>query len=551
MNNLKIKSLSVMILACSLAACGGGSSSSKAKQDILTGETSLNKVVFNAIPDGSNELWVSNGKDAGTVVLNEDVTYDKALGQDVLNKRIFFIASESNGDNNAWVSDGTAANTVAIVDEATQLPIEHGTSTLGEHQRPYVLAGGKVYFMGDNQKVYEVNGNEAKAVADLSDLSSGLAHSSGTRRIEHAGTIATDGTTLFFNIGFRPGSSLRLQGLEKVGIASVGPSYEYVLHRLNTTLATAHKLEALETTTSNSMIKTMAVAPQSVAVEGDLNHVFAMGGKTYFAMEDAIYSMSDELSSIALVEDSDDLNTAKTAILDDGTVMVYEQYSPWDIYELSQTGLTNLNISSTSMKGFSKSNLQRSPNLVFAGKDKLYFKYNSSNAMRLAAVESAVSTFSLAAVDKTGDVNLVEYGTKITALTSDQRIIKSIGSSNDQTKAMKFAKGIVFEVDSEQAGKELWAINYATGKIDLLEDLNSTSADDADPIVLGLLGDSNKVIFSADSGTSTGSAGVTDTGTGRELWVSAGVAGDPTLVKDIADGSDDGVGVVSNLMVAH
>jgi ELWxxDGT repeat protein len=171
--------------------------------------------------------------------------------------------------------------------------------------------------------------------------------------------------------------------------------------------------------------------------------------------------------------------------------------------------------------------------------------------MKLAAVESAVSTFSLAAVDKTGDVNLVEYGTKITALTSDQRIIKSIGSSNDQTKSMKFAKGIVFEVDSEQAGKELWAINYATGKIDLLEDLNSTSADDADPIVLGLLGDSNKVIFSADSGTSTGSAGVTDTGTGRELWVSAGVAGDPTLVKDIADGSDDGVGVVSNQMVAH
>ncbi len=540
MNNLKIKSLSVMILACSLAACGGGSSSSKAKQDILTGETSLNKVVFNAIPDGSSELWVSNGKDAGTVVLNEDVTYDKALGQDVLNKRIFFIASESNGDNNAWVSDGTAANTVAIVDEATQLPIEHGTSTLGEHQRPYVLAGGKVYFMGDNQKVYEVNGNEATAVADLSDLSSGLAYSSSTRLIQHAGTIATDGTTLFFNIGFRPGNETKLKGIEKVGMASVGPSYEYALHRLNTTLATAHKLEALETTTSNSMIKAMAVAtPSTVAVEGDLNHVFAMGGKTYFAMEDAIYSMSDELSSIALVEDSDDLNTAKTAILDDGTVMVYEQYSPWDIYELSQTGLTNLNLSSTTIKAFSNSRLQRSTSLVFAGKDKLYFKYNSS------------SPFSLAAVDKTGDVNLVEYGTKITALTSDQSIIKSIGSSNDQTKAMKFAKGIVFEVDSEQAGKELWAINYATGKIDLLEDLNSTSADDADPIVLGLLGDSNKVIFSADSGTSTGSAGVTDTGTGRELWVSAGVAGDPSLVKDIADGSDDGVGVVSNLIIAH
>lgn len=534
MSKLKIKTLSVMILACSLAACGGGSSSSsKPKQDISTGETSLNKVVFNATPDGSSELWVSNGKGAGTVVLNENVIYDKTLGQDVLNKRIFFVASESNGDNNAWVSDGTAENTVAIVDEATQLPIEHGTWTLNEHQRPYVLAGGKVYFMGDNEKVYEVNGTEATAVADLSDLSSGLAYSSGTRRIEHAGTIATDGTTLFFNIGFRPGSSARLQGLEQVGIASVGPSYEYALHRLNTTLTTTHKLEALETTTSNSMIKTMAVAPQSVAVEGDLNHVFAMGGKTYFAMEDAIYSMSDELSSIALVEDSDDLNTAKTAILDDGTVMVYEQYSPWDIYELSQTGLTNLNISSTTIKSFGNSSLQRSTSLVFAGKDKLYFKYNSS------------SPFSLAAVDKTGDVNLVEYGTKITALTSDQSIIKSIGSSNDQTKAMKFAKGIVFEVDSEQAGRELWAINYATGKIDLLEDLNSTSADDADPIVLGLLGDSNKVIFSADSGTSTGSAGVTNTGTGRELWVSAGVAGDPTLVKDIADGSDDGVSSAS------
>jgi ELWxxDGT repeat protein len=438
------------------------------------------------------------------------------------------------------VSDGTAANTVAIVDEATDLPIEHGTSALYDNERPYVLAAGKVYFMGDNDKVYEVNGNKAKAIADLSDLSDGLAYSSGSRQIASSGTIATDGTSLYFNIGFGQNNFAKQADNGKIS----GTSYQYILHRINSSLTTAHKLERLEKPTSNVIvkaddndgIKASAVGPQTVVIDGFVNRIFSLNGTSYFAMNSGVYSMTGELSSIALVADTSSLNGILSAVLDDGTVMVYEEYSPYGFYKLSSTGITQLTLTSNTISGFQAGYLQT--NTVFAGKDKLYVRYGSG------------TPFSLVAIEKDGDVNSVEYGAKISALDTDSRKITTIGSITNKQKAIKFSTGIAFEVDNDEVGKELWAINYATGKVDLLEDLNSSSTGaDAAPVIHGVLDDATNVIFSADSGTSSGSAAVTDTGTGRELWVSAGVAGDPSLVKDIADGSSNGVGVVSNQMV--
>lgn len=93
---------------------------------------------------GANQLWKTDGTDAGTVML-KDFGASGGFGPRemmVLGSQVFFSGGTAAGGRELWKTDGTAAGTVQVMD------IRPGTaSSLVQRLTVY---GDRVYFIADN-----------------------------------------------------------------------------------------------------------------------------------------------------------------------------------------------------------------------------------------------------------------------------------------------------------------------------------------------------------------------------------------------------------------
>jgi ELWxxDGT repeat protein len=120
------------------------------------------RTVF-AADDGQHgpALWVTDGTEAGTRLLNPDakIVFDPAFSAPV-NGRTFFVTRGSEGfGTRLWATDGTPAGTVVVKDFGTSLGIDYSPVT------PALFAiGDKVYFIGHGTRAGD--GNSGVWVSD-------------------------------------------------------------------------------------------------------------------------------------------------------------------------------------------------------------------------------------------------------------------------------------------------------------------------------------------------------------------------------------------------
>ena len=112
--------------------------------------TDVNGTLYFRAEDGSsgNELWKSDGTNAGTVMvrdINAGVadTYPSYLIS--ISGMLYFAANDGSSGNELWKSDGTAAGTVMVRD------IYDGASSSGPH---YMTDVNGTLFFRANHDIY-------------------------------------------------------------------------------------------------------------------------------------------------------------------------------------------------------------------------------------------------------------------------------------------------------------------------------------------------------------------------------------------------------------
>ena len=135
-----------------------------------------------------NELWMSDGSEAGTVLVR-DIT-DKTLPSypsylTYVGDTLIFRANDGIHGNETWRSDGTQAGTVLVKDVTPDFDPNGGHTKLGESV--VFAAGGE----GRGEELWKTDGTEAGTVL-IKDINRGANHSSPT-------DLTKVGDMLFFN----------------------------------------------------------------------------------------------------------------------------------------------------------------------------------------------------------------------------------------------------------------------------------------------------------------------------------------------------------------
>ncbi len=216
-----------------------GSNSSTPRYLTLVG----NKVYFQAWdPTSGQELWVTDGTTAGTVLVKDinpgtsgsNPNSSSPYGFTALGSRVLFAATGSGSDNELWVSDGTTAGTVLVKD------INPGADA--SSPQSLTTFDGKVYFnalsgtLGQELWVSDGTSNGTTLVKDINPTSCGSYGCSGYpvgfrvfgNRLYFAATDSTSGTELWATDGTTVGTTL-VKDI-KVGANGSSPVYLTVVN---------------------------------------------------------------------------------------------------------------------------------------------------------------------------------------------------------------------------------------------------------------------------------------------------------------------------------
>jgi len=93
---------------------------------------------------GNNELWVSDGTDAGTFMLHEFKIGSTVKGMEPMGSKMYFVADDSLHGREVWVTDGTISGT-SMVKDVNSAPL---TSSLNYNylSRYLTAVNGKIFF---------------------------------------------------------------------------------------------------------------------------------------------------------------------------------------------------------------------------------------------------------------------------------------------------------------------------------------------------------------------------------------------------------------------
>jgi len=146
------------------------------------------RLFFPADGGGGEELWTSDGTDAGTELVRSLPEYDAATALTAVGSLLFFVAGNADGSANAlWVSDGTEAGTRMVADM--------GPPHVSPIRPTYLTALGDllVFAVDDGVTGEELWRSDGTALGTyrVGDINPGPASSSPT------GLIAVDGTVYF------------------------------------------------------------------------------------------------------------------------------------------------------------------------------------------------------------------------------------------------------------------------------------------------------------------------------------------------------------------
>ena len=163
----------------------------------LTDLTAFEDTLYFFVDDGAaygygsygNELWKSNGTNAGTVMvkdINSGVDGSSGVNLTVVGNTLFFLADDGINGEELWKSDGTNAGTVMVKD------INNGVD--GSSPSELTAVGNTLFFYADDgsngKELWKSDGTDAGTVM-VKDINSG---SSGSSPFQ----LTTVGNTLFF-----------------------------------------------------------------------------------------------------------------------------------------------------------------------------------------------------------------------------------------------------------------------------------------------------------------------------------------------------------------
>ncbi|NBT12189.1 MAG: hypothetical protein EBS56_01090, partial [Planctomycetia bacterium] len=148
------------------------------RQNITGGSPGLaalgEKVVFSATDTDGRELWISDGTVAGTTPLKDIATGGDGSPQDFFSfgSLVLFTADDGTTGRELWKTDGTATGTLLVAD------IDPSTSSdpaSGIRYSPgFTLFDGHVYFVADDgtsgQELWRTDGTTASLVIDINTL---------------------------------------------------------------------------------------------------------------------------------------------------------------------------------------------------------------------------------------------------------------------------------------------------------------------------------------------------------------------------------------------
>lgn len=109
------------------------------------------KLIFNLDTSNKtdhNQLWISDGTDAGTYMLNAFKTGTDVRGFTELNGKLYFAANDDVHGYELWVTDGTVAGTQMVVDINTNAATNG--IYIATEMRLFTLMNDKLYFLADD-----------------------------------------------------------------------------------------------------------------------------------------------------------------------------------------------------------------------------------------------------------------------------------------------------------------------------------------------------------------------------------------------------------------
>jgi len=105
------------------------------------------KFVFSAITDTyGNELWITDGTTAGTVIVKDLFTGangSEPSGFTTVGTNTYFVAENAAGNKELWLTNGSTAGTVKLKDI-------NPSATVGSMPQELTANGGKLFFTADN-----------------------------------------------------------------------------------------------------------------------------------------------------------------------------------------------------------------------------------------------------------------------------------------------------------------------------------------------------------------------------------------------------------------
>ena len=191
----------------------------------ITYSPALGKTLFNANGGNGGEPWITDGTEAGTVLLKDINVTNGTSGSNPNNftefkGKVYFTASDGlTSGTELWVTDGTEAGTKMFIDLVA--------GTFGSNPEKLVVVKDKLYFYATNssniKQIWESDGTEAgtKALATVSSSSSLVSYNDKLYAVARLSSTDAIGTELYkVNL---PEESLAVSS-EKNDAASIYPN---------------------------------------------------------------------------------------------------------------------------------------------------------------------------------------------------------------------------------------------------------------------------------------------------------------------------------------